>query len=86
MFDEALLTKVTIDAALADLTPIERDVIRMLFAYDQPADYTGQWPPTLGQVGVYVGTKYQHGRAMSDGRVAKLRDTILAKWSPHVGE
>jgi hypothetical protein len=77
--DDLILTRVSIDAALARLAPIERDVMRMLYAYDQPLDYEGQWPPTLAQVGRYVGDKH-FGKRISEGRVAKIRDTVLARW------
>jgi hypothetical protein len=79
MFEDTILSRVSIDAALSALTPIERDIMRMLFAYEQPSDYDGQWPPTLSLVGKYVGRKY-HGKPMSEGRVAKVRDGILARW------
>jgi hypothetical protein len=85
MLEDLILTRLSIDAALTKLTPVERDVMRMLYAYDQPDDYNDQWPPTLTLVGVYVGQRH-FGRRISEGRVAKIRDLVLARWAHALDE
>lgn len=73
-----LLNKIAIEQALALLTPAERDMMVMVAAYSVPEGYTGAWPPTLTDIGRFIGETYD-GAPLSEAAIRLRRDKVSAK-------
>ena len=79
MDEDALLTQIAIDSALALEHPADREMILMVFRIEVPSDYAGPWPPKYEDIGRHIGSKYE-GAPLSEAAIRYRRDVMLAKW------
>jgi hypothetical protein len=67
-----ILLRLSVESVLAQLEPLDRDIVVLCAALDAPTDYTGPWPPTLAAIGAYIGVR-TGGRPLSEGAVRSRR-------------
>jgi hypothetical protein len=73
MTEDDMLNRITVEQLLNRLPPHHAELIRMIEKIDQPLDYTGPWPATYEDIGVFIGVKYE-GRPLSEATVRYRRD------------
>lgn len=73
MTEDELLNQITVEQVLRKLPPHHAELLRMIERIEQPTDYTGPWPATYEQIGVFIGLKYE-GRTLSEATVRYRRD------------
>jgi len=78
--DEEIINDIAIRQALSNLSPEDRDLICLVFNFEQPEGYTGPWPATLSHIGQYIGMKYK-GRPLAEATVRLRRDAVLRSWA-----
>lgn len=78
--EDELLSQIDIDGALAELPPETRDMVLLVYRYEAPADYKGPWPPSMDDIGHYIGMKY-HGKPMSEAGIRYRRAKQEALWA-----
>lgn len=78
----AILDRIALETALEQLAPADRAVMELLYAYRCPAGYTGWWPATAAEVGVYLGATFPefNGRPPCARTVWRRHAAILAAW------
>jgi hypothetical protein len=72
MIEDEILARVSVDQALRRFSPEQAEMLKLIYAIDQPADWTFPWPPVYETIGRYLGQKY-HGR---DLRECTIRQRI----------
>lgn len=77
--ESVLLDHIAIRLELARLSPLDRTLIELRFAYRIPADYAGIWPPDKTSIGAYAGRKHL-GRPLSATRTQVRITRILDRW------
>jgi hypothetical protein len=77
--EHALLDKIAIDMELDKLSPANRALMKLRFAYQIPDDYAGPWPPDYRLTGAYVGRRY-FGKPISATRIQHQTARLLAQW------
>jgi len=78
--EDAILTRVALEQALARETPSDRVMMLLIFRVSVPEDWFGlPWPPTYADIGNYIGTRFGVG-PLSEAAIRYRRDTLLAKW------
>ena len=77
--ESALLDRIAIRQELERLTPLDRTLIELRFAYRIPSGYAGPWPPTSTSAGEYAGRRYL-GRPLSATTVKERIQRVLEQW------
>jgi hypothetical protein len=80
MNEDALLNRIAIEAALAQLDPSDRELIVLAFQYERLPGWTGDWPPSLSEIGRIWGLRWE-GAPLSEATIRYKRDAIIAKWA-----
>ena len=75
----AQLDRIAVELELEKLSPINRALIQLRFAYRIPDDYTGLWPADYRATGTYVGHRYL-GRSLSATRIQHRTTHVLTRW------
>lgn len=79
MDEDAILTSIDLERALATEHPADREMILMVFRIEVPSDYVGPWPPKYEDIGRHIGTKFE-GAPLSEAAIRYRRDVMLARW------
>lgn len=74
--EDEILARVSVEQALAKYTPEQADMLRLLFAIEQPADWPFAWPPVYETIGKYLGQKY-HGRDLRECTIRQRMRKLL---------
>lgn len=68
-----------IDAELAKLSSMDREMVWLLYGYDRPEGFTGCLPASTHEVAEFLGLKYK-GKAFSTRRVQQRMKSLLVRW------
>lgn len=80
MTEDEMLDRVTLWQLLAPLPVYDREMLLLIYHVGRPEAYTGTWPPTLTDIGLYIGTRYGP-RPLSEAAVRYRRDVLMKRWA-----
>ena len=80
MSEDRMLMEIDVERALAALHPADRVMMVLIYQLEQPADWTGRWPPKFEDIGRYVGLKFE-GAPLSEAAIRYRRDVVLGQWA-----
>lgn len=69
-----------IDAELEKLTPIDREMVWMLYGYDRPEGYMGYLPASKAEAAEFLGMKYSSA-PLTVRRIQQRMQTLLKMWA-----
>ena len=77
-----ILTKFLIEGALKKLHPADCELIKLIFQIEKPDDWKAPWPPKTGDIGVYIGQKYEkNNKSVSEAAVRYRLKVIKEVWA-----
>ena len=63
--EDEILNRLSIETALARLSPDDREMVHLWYSYRNPRDYDGMWPPSLKDIAEYLGRRNVHSEQES---------------------
>jgi hypothetical protein len=78
-FEDALLAQIDLENLLAALPESRRVMMELLYRLREPDDWVRPWPPTIEEVGDYIGRRFE-GVPLSEATIRYRRNAVLAQW------
>lgn len=82
--ENIIIDRIAIEDALEALPPEHCAMIKLMYGWDCPADWTGSWPPKITEIGTYIGNKYE-GKPLSEAAMRYRHKVIKRYWKKERG-